>query len=138
MTVMTKSHQASQKILRTCCQNTITAGPTKRRTMPTIEENKDVWNKAESFPEAGEEWSASWGGSDMTRWHSIYPRIHLFVPTDTIFEIAPGFGRMTTYLKDICKRLVVVDMSEKCIEACRKRFADVKHISYFVDDGKSD
>jgi SAM-dependent methyltransferase len=72
------------------------------------------------------------------QWYgSILPRIIAFVPADTILEIAPGYGRWTVFLKDLCKRLIIVDLSEKCIDKCRQRFADCSHISYFVNDGKS-
>jgi ubiquinone/menaquinone biosynthesis C-methylase UbiE len=67
----------------------------------------------------------------------LLPRIHRFVPTGAILEIAPGFGRWTDYLKELCRQLTVVDLTPKCIEACRTRFAHVKHISYHVNDGKS-
>ena len=72
------------------------------------------------------------------QWYgSILPRISAFVPADTILEIAPGYGRWTTFLKDLCKRLIIVDLSEKCIDRCRQRFADCSHIWYIVNDGKS-
>jgi SAM-dependent methyltransferase len=41
------------------------------------------------------------------------------------------------YLKDLCRRLTVVDLSPVCIENCRKRFADCSQIAYAVNDGKS-
>jgi 16S rRNA A1518/A1519 N6-dimethyltransferase RsmA/KsgA/DIM1 with predicted DNA glycosylase/AP lyase activity len=47
----------------------------------------------------------------------LRPRINAWVPTGTILEIAPGFGRWTRFLKDVCDRLVVVDLAERCIEA---------------------
>ena len=34
-----------------------------------------------------------------------YRAFMLFVPTGTILEIAPGFGRWTTYLKKYCETL---------------------------------
>jgi hypothetical protein len=68
---------------------------------------------------------------------SILPRISAFVPTDTILEIAPRYGRWTVFLKDLCKRLIIVDLSERCIDRCQKRFADCGDISYFVNDGRS-
>jgi SAM-dependent methyltransferase len=34
-------------------------------------------------------------------------------------------------------RLVVVDLSEKCIQACRRRFRDSSNIEYHTNDGKS-
>ena len=72
------------------------------------------------------------------QWYgTLLPRISAFVPTNAILEIAPGYGRWTAFLKDLCKHLFVVDLSEKCIEKCRQRFVDCSHISYFVNDGKS-
>ncbi len=78
--------------------------------MPSLDWNRAVWKRDYSWPKQGDEWSASWGGADM-QWHrTILPRIHAFLPADTILEIAPGFGRWTQYLKDRCHRLVVVDL----------------------------
>ena len=105
--------------------------------MPTIEENKRFWSNPENFPGAGEYWSRWWGGSDLQWWGVIFPRIHLFLPTDSILEIAPGFGRWTTYLRNLCKQLTIVDLAEECIETCKKRFSDCNNIKYYVNDGKS-
>ena len=73
----------------------------------------------------------------MLWWGTLLPRIHAFVPTGTILEIAPGFGRITHYLKDLCSQLIVVDLTQQCIEACKKRFASSSHITYHLNDGKS-
>ncbi|MDD5195968.1 MAG: class I SAM-dependent methyltransferase [Candidatus Omnitrophica bacterium] len=105
--------------------------------MATIEENKLVWGDKYDWSNAGEEWSNDWGTSYM-QWHgTILPRISAFLPAHTILEIAPGFGRWTEFLKDYCTNLIVLDISEKCIKACRKRFNGCSHITYFVNDGKS-
>jgi 2-polyprenyl-3-methyl-5-hydroxy-6-metoxy-1,4-benzoquinol methylase len=105
--------------------------------MPTIEENRSLFDETYDWPEAGEEWSKDWGGAEMQWYGCILPRISAFVPADTILEIAPGHGRWTTFLKNLCNRLIIVDLSETCINRCRERFADCSHISYFVNDGKS-
>jgi len=105
--------------------------------MPTVEKNRSWWGETYDWPQAGEEWSTRWGGARMQWYGSILPRISAFVPAETILEIAPGYGRWTTFLKDLCKNLIIVDLSEKCIDRCRQRFADCSHISYFVNDGKS-
>src|SRR6266478_5857216 len=89
------------------------------------------------WKQAGEEWSEPWGASEAQWNGTIFPRIRDCVPTGTILEIAPGFGRWTHFLKDLCQQLVVVDLSTKCIEACQARFADCTHITYHVNDGKS-
>src|SRR5436190_704548 len=105
--------------------------------MATIEDNRSFWGDTYSWPEAGDEWSRHWGSARMQWYGSLLPRVSAFVPADTILEIAPGFGRWTAFLKDLCKQLIIVDLSEKCIDRCRQRFADCSHISYAVNDGKS-
>lgn len=52
-------------------------------------------------------------------------------------EIAPGHGRWTQYLLNECDELDIVDLSPKCIDACRQRFAAHSQINYFVNDGLS-
>jgi SAM-dependent methyltransferase len=105
--------------------------------MPTIDENRSFWGEIYNWPQAGAEWSKVWGSAHIQWYGSILPRISAFVPADTILEVAPGYGRWTAFLKDLCKRLIIVDLSERCIDRCRQRFADCSHISYFVNDGKS-
>ncbi len=105
--------------------------------MATIEENKSVWDGWYAWDESGDEWSGPWGSADMQWYGTILPRIHRHLPAGTILEIAPGHGRWTNYLKNLCNRLIVVDLSESCIEACRKRFEGDKNIEYHVNDGKS-
>ena len=104
--------------------------------MPSIEQNKTQWTHYE-WSERGDEWSQVWGGTAYLWWGALYPRLMRFLPAGVILEIAPGFGRITRYLKDQCRRLVVVDLTERCIEACRARFRDERHISYHVNDGRS-
>jgi ubiquinone/menaquinone biosynthesis C-methylase UbiE len=105
--------------------------------MPTLEANLETWNNDYDWSARGDEWSSSWGDA-KTQWHgSLYPRIKSFLPAHTILEIAPGFGRWTQFLAENCERLVIVDLSEECIENCKKRFANYKHIEYHINDGKS-
>lgn len=105
--------------------------------MPTVAENVRKWEGEYHWNGGGENWSTPWGDSDM-QWHaSILPRIHSFVPTGTILEIAPGYGRWTHFLKDLCDRLIAVDISDRCIQACQERFADQSHMEYHVNDGQS-
>jgi ubiquinone/menaquinone biosynthesis C-methylase UbiE len=105
--------------------------------MASIDENRAVWNGDYDWTAQGEEWSEPWGGSESQwRW-TFLPRIGAFVPAPRILEIAPGFGRWTRFLKDMCQHLTVVDMSDRCIQACRQRFAADTHITYHTNDGKS-
>lgn len=105
--------------------------------MPELDENRSVWGDSWDWPQAGDEWSEWWGGTPAL-WHgALLPRIHAFVPTGTILEIAPGYGRWTQYLRALADRLIVVDMTERCIDGCRARFADADNIEYHVNDGRS-
>ena len=87
--------------------------------------------------EAGEEWSQPWGSSAAQWSATIFPRIRDCLPTGTILEIAPGFGRWTHYLKDYCEKLWAVDKSSQCIETCRERFAVESHVHCWLNDGRS-
>jgi ubiquinone/menaquinone biosynthesis C-methylase UbiE len=105
--------------------------------MPTIEENKSSWDGNYNWQNRSDEWSAAWGGAFMQWYGTIFPRIKAHVPINSILEIACGCGRWTQYLKDLCKHLTVIDLSEKCISACKQRFSEFSHIEYHVNDGKS-
>jgi SAM-dependent methyltransferase len=105
--------------------------------MPTIEQNKTYWDGSYGWENAGDEWSAGWGTTEMEWYGALLPRIHRFVPTGTILEIACGYGRWTQYLKDLCRKLILVDLSTGCIDACKNRFSQCSHVSYFVNDGVS-
>jgi SAM-dependent methyltransferase len=105
--------------------------------MPTINQNLEKWGKNYNWPQAGDEWSKSWGGATR-QWHgSVLPRIERFLPAPTILEIAPGFGRWTQFLKQYCDCLIGVDLNTNCIEACRRRFADSAQLRFYRNDGKS-
>lgn len=102
-----------------------------------IEENIRAWDLEHDWSRQGDEWSDSWGGTE-NQWHwSLYPRIHKYVPCDTILEIAPGFGRWTQFLYVLCENLILADLSTKCIEYCKKRFIGRRSIRYFVNDGRT-
>jgi Methyltransferase domain len=105
--------------------------------MPDLRQNYEAWNELYRWEQQGEEWSHAWGGSEAQWYFAIYPRIHSFLPVEHILEIAPGYGRWTQYLKNYCKRLSVVDLSDKCIQICRQRFQADRFIKYHVNDGLS-
>jgi len=105
--------------------------------MGTVEENREYWSSSYAWPGSGDEWSAAWGGTEYLWYGTIFPRVSSFVPTGTILEIAPGYGRCTRYLKDLCDKLIVVDLAENCIRTCKRRFTSSSHIQYVVNDGKS-
>ncbi len=105
--------------------------------MPTLEENKRLWNELYHWNDSGNEWSAAWGGPSFQWIVTILPRIQRFLPATTLLEIGCGFGRWTDFLKDHCERLIAVDLSEQCIQACRRRFAGREHMHFHLTDGRS-
>lgn len=90
--------------------------------MPTIDENRKEWAKDSVWGSGGEDWSSAFGGSDMEYYSVILPRLHTFLPSGRILEIAPGFGRWTKYLIQQCNSFVGVDLEKKCVDACAVRF----------------
>lgn len=105
--------------------------------MPTIRENRDYWDSSYDWSQAGDEWSESWGTTEQLWFGTLLPRIQGYLPAKTVLEIAPGFGRWSQYLAAHCQRLVLVDLAERCIEGCRERFADLDHVEYHVNDGRT-
>jgi ubiquinone/menaquinone biosynthesis C-methylase UbiE len=105
--------------------------------MPTLTENLQVWNGWYDWPGEGDEWSAQFGDTESLWWFVLYPRIHRFLPAQTILEIAPGYGRWTQFLKAHCQSMFAVDISDKCIEHCKLRFGSDNHIKFHVNDGTS-
>lgn len=105
--------------------------------MGDIRDLKQVFNEGWDWSTSGEEWSTWWGGTPALWYGGLLPRIHAFLPASTILEIAPGFGRWTQYLKDLSQRLILVDLADKCIDACRERFSSATNIEYHVNDGRS-
>jgi 2-polyprenyl-3-methyl-5-hydroxy-6-metoxy-1,4-benzoquinol methylase len=105
--------------------------------MPTIEDNISCYGKEYEWPNEGNEWSVPWGGTPYL-WHgTIFPRIFPFLPTTTILEIAPGFGRCTQYFINLCEHLQIVDLNKNCIDHCKNRFKDYNTIDYYINNGKT-
>jgi 2-polyprenyl-3-methyl-5-hydroxy-6-metoxy-1,4-benzoquinol methylase len=108
-----------------------------RSTMPTIDDNVRCWNEQYEWAEEGDSWSKAWGGASSQWFGTVLPRLKSFVPAPTILEVAPGFGRWTQFLRPLCTELILVDISAKCIDACRRRFSAYQGIAYHVNDGRS-
>jgi 2-polyprenyl-3-methyl-5-hydroxy-6-metoxy-1,4-benzoquinol methylase len=105
--------------------------------MPNISWNINAWNNKYDWKGQGEEWSACWGSSFSQWLTTIYPRIGCFFPAESVLEIAPGFGRWSRFLIQGSSVYRGVDISEKCIEACKARFENAAHAKFFVNNGKS-
>jgi ubiquinone/menaquinone biosynthesis C-methylase UbiE len=105
--------------------------------MASVETNYHVWNEKYHWSAQGDEWSERWGSAEQQWYSLILPRIYHYLPADHILEIAPGQGRWTQFLMRYAGVMSLVDLSENCIEYCRKRFAGDDHLRFFVNDGRS-
>lgn len=104
--------------------------------MPSVEQNAQHWS-AYDWSSGGDEWSRVWGGTPYLWYGSMWPRILRFLPAARILEIAPGYGRFTHYLRDHCDSIEIVDLTERCIAACRERFQGDAKVVAHVNDGRS-
>src|ERR1700712_2655035 len=105
--------------------------------MPELADNLSMWNEAYDWSQQGDEWSDAWGGVSHQWWVTLFSRIQGFVPAGRILEIAPGYGRWTHYLRDLCDELIGVDIAESAVAHCRERFAGDAHVRFEVNDGTS-
>jgi SAM-dependent methyltransferase len=95
--------------------------------------NYEYWQRWD-WSRQGEEWTPS------SEWkQSLIDDVMLrhLRPGTTIVEIGPGAGRWTEALQPIASRLIVVDLSDRCIELCRERFAGAANMEFHVNDGRS-
>ncbi len=105
--------------------------------MPSLEWNKNTWDKEYNWKLKGEEWSQVWGSSEAQWFSSIYPRIHRFIGCDNVLEIACGYGRWTKFLMQYTANIFSgVDLSEECIQYCKDNFK-AKKCTFFRNDGVS-
>jgi len=98
----------------------------------TVPENYEQWQNYD-WSHGGEEWNVS------PEWKQalIDDVLLRYVGRDeTVLEIGPGAGRWTQVLQRVAKRLIVADLSDKCIELCKRRFAGCANIEYFLNDGQ--
>lgn len=53
-----------------------------------------------------------------------------------VLEIGPGGGRWTKFLLTKCAKIVAVDIAERCLTDCKKKFGDTERIAFHLTDGK--
>ena len=118
----------------------------------TREENRRWWDRYD-WSRSGEEWTEAASdlrGIEPAEWKQtlldgVLSR-HIR-SGGTIVEIGPGAGRWTEHLVPLAARLFLVDVSERCLDLCRRRFADATNVEYhrvespalsFLPDGSID
>lgn len=105
--------------------------------MPSLTENHEVWERNYSWSDGGEEWSSSWGGSEAQWWGCLMPRLRSFLPARRVLEIACGYGRWSRFLRELADELVLIDIAERCVAACRATFAGDSGVRVEQNDGTS-
>ena len=102
----------------------------------SVKANRRLWSSYD-WSERGEEWTRK--AQNPEQWlNSILDNmLYKYMKKGTeILEIGPGAGRWTEYLQPIARRLVLVDITPKCISMCKERFAGRdSNIEYHVIDG---
>ena len=102
----------------------------------SVNANKKLWNDYYDWSESGEEWTQEvkkYKGIDPEKWKKelINNMIHKYIKNNsTVLEIGPGGGRWTSILKEISNNLILADISPKCLDICKEKFEDFKHIKY--------
>ena len=97
----------------------------------SIARNYAMWQNY-NWEKRGEEWTPS------SEWkQSLIDEVMLkyMEPGKTILEVGPGAGRWSETLQKIARHLILVDLSDKCIELCKKRFSQYGNVEFFMNDG---
>lgn len=103
--------------------------------MPTVAENQRIWTGFD-WSMAGEEWSVGFGGGERA-WFAVWkPRIRHCLPAARVVELGPGFGAWTGRLVAEGSHVVALDITERCVEACRQRFPPAA-VTPRLTDGRS-
>lgn len=106
----------------------------KRKGIPGMNSralNKAIW-EAWDWNAAGEEWTPS------EEWKTSVIRCILekHVPAkSSVLEIGPGGGRWTEHLVPRASDFLAVDISESCVELCRKKFGSPPNARFIVGTG---
>lgn len=99
----------------------------------SVAENELKWNHY-SWTRGENEWTQSEEWKNSLIEHVMLENIP---PGNVVVEIGPGFGRWTRKLVEISRRLIAVDVTEKCIAHCKKLFAENENVEFHINDGRS-
>src|SRR3954453_5064894 len=106
-----------------------------------VEENRHTWDTWD-WSDAGEQWTQDvrrFRGIDPAEWKAqvIRELIEKGVAEGSdVLEVGPGGGRWTEHLLPRSRRLVLADISARCIGICMDRFgSDARVEGHVVYDG---
>lgn len=103
--------------------------------MPTRDENRRFWNDEYDWSDGGESWTPDETWRREVLAHTLEKHL---APGAEVLEIGPGAGRFTAeVLAASPKRLVLVDLAQRCLDLCRERFGELDFVEYHLNDGRS-
>jgi len=106
----------------------------------TTEENIKHWNSYD-WSQYGNEWTTDakkFKGLDPECWKTslVNGMMFKYIKKEmVVLEIGPGAGRWTEILQPVCRRLLIADISEKCLYICKERFKACDNIEYHLIRG---
>jgi SAM-dependent methyltransferase len=115
----------------------LTGPETVSSSRHTVKENRMMWDSYD-WSRAGEEWTQGVKrerGLDPERWKAQVVNdmmVKYVKPGSTVLEIGPGAGRWTKILRPLSARLILADISARCLSICRAEFNDYNNIEYYL------
>jgi ubiquinone/menaquinone biosynthesis C-methylase UbiE len=93
--------------------------------------NCQIWQNWD-WAEGGEEWteSAEWKNSLIKNILSKY-----ITEGGCVLEVGSGAGRWTEPLQRVAGHLIAVDIADRCIDICKRKFAGCGNVEFFVNNG---
>jgi SAM-dependent methyltransferase len=101
----------------------------------TIDEHRRYWN-IYNWSSGGEEWTEhaqKYKGLNPEHWKAslISGMIHKYFKTNgVILEIGSGAGRWSIELIKLADRVILADISEKCLDICKEKFKRYDKVEY--------
>jgi SAM-dependent methyltransferase len=107
--------------------------------MPSVDWNRQAWGVQHEWAQEGDEWAgmAEYCGQPYEAWKSSLSAtfIEPYATDADVLEIAPGHGRWTELIARGARSVTLVDINQSCLDACRERFGDLRHLTYHLGDG---
>jgi ubiquinone/menaquinone biosynthesis C-methylase UbiE len=107
--------------------------------LANVRNNLQLWDHDYNWTADGDEWEhqAERSGVTYQEWKSslVSHLIEPYAGGAEVLEIAPGHGRWTEFIVDMCRHATLVDVGAKCLEYCRTRFVEHTNVDYFLTTG---
>jgi ubiquinone/menaquinone biosynthesis C-methylase UbiE len=100
----------------------------------SVSQNRRIWDNYD-WTEAGEEWTLEgqyYKGPDWKQSLIDEMMLKYIKRGSNILEIGVGAGRWTVILHTLADRLILADISKKCLDICQRRFEMYNNIEYHL------